>query len=221
MAHGRVSSGYIRIQKCINSESGTASHLDVDLTGATVHVEKNWGGQFPPKWFWIHCNVFDREADLSLIALGAKRTVVVVEETIGLIAVHHNGKLYEFSNWSAVNLDWNVRWGTWQMSSTSRTGFHVQLKGTADDQGTYVLGPTDEGMKFTMRDSMRGRLHLKLCDRDGTVIVDASTSCAQLEIGGEPWDDDEDGTWIASVKQMKQPLRGIINMFNGSNVETD
>jgi len=35
-------------------------------------IEKNWGGAFPQKWFWLNCNSFDGEPDLALTAGGGR-----------------------------------------------------------------------------------------------------------------------------------------------------
>ena len=29
-----------------------------DFEGASAYAEKNWGGGFPSKWFWVQCDAF-------------------------------------------------------------------------------------------------------------------------------------------------------------------
>lgn len=205
MAHGQVSDGYIKI-----------GDERIDVKGSTVYAEKNWGRSFPSRWFWIQCNTFWSVPDLCVVAVGALRKVVSLKETIGLVAVHHEGRMYEFSNWSAISVDWIVRWGKWSISSESRNGFRVKLSGSTDEAGKPVLGPTENGMKFTMRDTMRGHLQVALTNAFGKTIVKAESTNAQLEVGGEPWSEE----WVASVPPLKQPLRGIVNYFNKPKVET-
>ena len=36
-----------------------------EFTNAPAYCEKNWGGAFPQKWFWLNCNSFDGEPDLA------------------------------------------------------------------------------------------------------------------------------------------------------------
>lgn len=206
MAHGKVSTGYI-----------TVGDKTVDLKGSTVYAEKNWGKKFPPKWFWMQANTFPAEHDLCVVAVGARRKVIVTDETIGMVAIHLNGKLYEFANWSSTNIDWRVSWGEWNVSAKSRNGYSVTLTGRCSEAGVYILGPTEHGMAYTMRDTMRGNLHVCLRDVEGNVMVDAHCPTAQLETGGEPWEE----PWEASVAPMTQPLRAIVNAFNEPKVNTD
>ncbi|MDB9337109.1 tocopherol cyclase family protein, partial [Nodularia spumigena] len=44
-----------------------------EFTNAPAYSEKNWGGAFPQKWFWLNCNSFDGEPDLALTAGGGRR----------------------------------------------------------------------------------------------------------------------------------------------------
>ena len=38
-----------------------------------AYSEKNWGGAFPRKWFWIQCNAFENYPTLSVTAGGGRR----------------------------------------------------------------------------------------------------------------------------------------------------
>lgn len=176
----------------------------------------------------MQCNAFPRHPDLTVIAVGAPRKVAFVEETIGLIGVVYSGDMYEFSNWSATHMQWDVRWGNWQMKSTSRNGFEVTLAGVCEteDQGVWRLGPTEKGMKFTVRDAMKASLTVTLKDKKGNTVVDARSAYAQWEVGSQPWEKverevDEEGVWMTCVKPLPQPVRAVINLFNRPKNITD
>lgn len=206
MAHGYVSDGWVKIGDSM-----------FDLKGSTVYAEKNWGRGFPPKWFWMQANTFQSELDLCVVALGARRTVIVAKETVGLIGIHYNGQLFEFANWSSTQMNWRTTWGDWFIEAKSRNGFSATVSGHCKDDGMQILGPTDTGMAYTMRDTTQGTLHVRLCDPQGNVVVDDQCDTAQLEIGGDDWDI----PWEASVNAMSQPLRGVVNRFNQPSVMTD
>lgn len=87
MAHGVVTSGYIRYR-----------NREIKLAGSSVYSEKNWGQSFPTKWWWVQANAFKGEPDLSVLAVGATRQVLFWTEDIGMLSVHYKGELYEFSN---------------------------------------------------------------------------------------------------------------------------
>lgn len=256
MAHGLATSGYF----LYNGEQ-------FDLRGARVYCEKNWGGTFPRKWWWIQANLFEDEPDLTVTAVGAVRLIAgVYEETIGMIAVHYGGDMYEFCNCtflrgigatfgsydgarsevltlrggpgttcgfafavicscflvvflagSSDGLSWTVSpWGSWRAHARSLNGYEVELSASTEGPGTLVLGPTRDGMVPNIRDDARGSLDIRLSAPDGTSILrDARSVSAQVEVGGGPWD----GVWTARVPLLGQPLRGAINM-EGRKVKT-
>ena len=42
-----------------------------DFADAPAYAEKNWGGGFPRKWFWIQCEDFQDAPRVALTAVGA------------------------------------------------------------------------------------------------------------------------------------------------------
>lgn len=62
MAHG-LSTGWI---ECDGKR--------YDFHDAPSYSEKNWGGSFPSKWWWVVCNTFD-DPDVALTTVGKQRQV--------------------------------------------------------------------------------------------------------------------------------------------------
>ena len=44
-----------------------------EFQDAPSYSEKNWGGTFPSKWFWVCCNTFDSPNAVALTAVGASQ----------------------------------------------------------------------------------------------------------------------------------------------------
>ena len=154
---------------------------------APAYSEKNWGGSFPQKWFWLNCNSFEGDADLALTAGGGIRQMLWWQEEVALIGIHYQGKFYEFVPWNA-RISWQIEpWGKWQMQATSDR-YEVTVIGETSLLGTYVRTPTEKGLVFNCRDTTRGNLSLELSDRTGKTIVKANSMQAGLEVGGSPWD---------------------------------
>ena len=42
-----------------------------DFADAPAYAEKNWGGGFPSRWFWVQCEAFEGEPDAALTSVGA------------------------------------------------------------------------------------------------------------------------------------------------------
>ncbi|MGB3299514.1 MAG: tocopherol cyclase family protein [Phormidesmis sp.] len=163
---------------------------------APAYAEKNWGGAFPAKWFWIQCNAFKGEPTLSITAVAGVREVLMFTENVGLIGIHHQGKFYEFFS-TKTAFTWRVDpWGYWQV--TARSFSHrVVLTGQATDAGALVRVPTRQGLQFLCRDTTHGELRLQLWayqrEASGTqkerLVIDATSQLAGLEVGGGPWNE--------------------------------
>ena len=159
---------------------------------APAYSEKNWGGSFPQKWFWLNCNSFADQKDLALTAGGGIRQVLWWQEEVALIGIHYRGKFYEFAPWNS-QVSWQVQpWGKWQLQGKSAQ-YTVTLTGKTDLLGTYVRTPTAKGLVFNCRDTTRGELNLILYEGNEK-ILEANSIQAGLEVGGEPWDT----AWVAN-----------------------
>jgi tocopherol cyclase len=160
-----------------------------DFEDAPAYSEKNWGGSFPQKWFWLNCNAFEGEPDLALTAGGGRRSVLGLMESVAMVGIHHGGRFYEFVPWNG-SVKWQIQpWGDWRVQAQT-ADYTVELVGTTDQRGTPLRAPTAEGLIFACRDTMRGNLTLTLRDRPtGRLIVQAHSHLCGLEVGGEPWDE--------------------------------
>jgi tocopherol cyclase len=159
-----------------------------EFTDAPAYGEKNWGHSFPQKWFWINCNSFADEPDLALTAGGGRRKVLGWMESVALIGLHYRGKFYEFVPWNA-QVSWQIQpWGRWAMQAQNEQ-WEVELIGTTERSGTLVRVPTERGLIFCCRDTMKGRLNLTLKERRGKIILKAQSFVCGLEIGGGRWDE--------------------------------
>ncbi|HEY9639478.1 MAG TPA: tocopherol cyclase family protein [Coleofasciculaceae cyanobacterium] len=158
---------------------------------APAYGEKNWGGAFPQKWFWLNCNVFEGHPDLALTAGGGRRGILWWMESVAMIGIHHRGKFYEFVPWNS-EVNWEIHpWGYWHMYA-SNDRYDIELTGTTDHSGTPLRAPTEGGLAFCCRDTMQGQLTLTLREKQGqnyNLVLQASSQLCGLEVGGFPWDE--------------------------------
>jgi tocopherol cyclase len=159
------------------------------FTNAPAYSEKNWGGAFPQKWFWINCNSFEDEPDLALTAGGGRRGVLWWMESVAMIGIHYRGRFYEFVPWNAC-VHWQVQpWGNWQLWAENDL-YTVELVATSDRPGTPLRAPTQRGFDVACRDTMLGQVTLILKQRfSQTLVLQAHSSLGGLEVGGGPWDE--------------------------------
>lgn len=160
-----------------------------EFSQAPVYSEKNWGGAFPKRWFWLQCNSFEGNPDLALTAGGGRRQVLGWNESVGMVGIHYRGQFFEFVPWNA-QVSWTIHpWGYWAMQAKN-SDYAIELVGTTDSPGTWVRVPTEEGLRFICRDTTRGFLQVQLSQRTGNSwvsLVQATTHVAGLEVGGHPW----------------------------------
>jgi tocopherol cyclase len=92
-----------------------------EFEDAPSYSEKNWGGSFPTKWFWVQCNVFEGvSGEVALTAGGGRRGLPALPgsfENVAMVGVHYDGKFFEFVPWKG-NVEWEIApWGLWRMSA--------------------------------------------------------------------------------------------------------
>lgn len=147
------------------------------------YSEKNWGYSFPEKWFWINCNAFPENPDLTLTAVGSTRKVLNWTESVGIIGIHWQNRFYKFDIWNS-QLTWTVQpWGYWEMRA-SNENYTIVLIGISDHPPDRVRVPTEKGLCFACQDTLKGKLAIKLADSRGKIIINSSSGLAGLEIGG-------------------------------------
>jgi tocopherol cyclase len=161
-----------------------------EFTNAPAYSEKNWGGAFPQKWFWVNCNCFEGEPDLALTAGGGRRGVLWWMEEVAMVGVHYRGRFYEFVPWNA-RVHWQISpWGDWHLWAENDL-YTVDLRATSDRPGTPLRAPTENGLAFVCKDTMLGHVTLTLRQRSNqNVILHAYSTLAGLETGGGPWEGD-------------------------------
>lgn len=167
-----------------------------EFKDAPSYSEKNWGGGFPRKWFWVQCNVFEgATGEVALTAAGGLRQLPGLSETFenaALIGVHCGGIFYEFVPWNGV-VSWEVApWGHWYISADNGIQT-VELEATTKDPGTTLRAPTSEaGLAPACKDTCFAHLRLRLREKrydgtEGKVILDVTSNMAAVEVGGGPW----------------------------------
>jgi len=208
-----------------------------DFESAPAYTEKNWGGAFPSRWFWLQCNAFDGLPGVALTCAGGARGVPLRgEEDVAMIGVHveREDAFYPFPN-----VRWSVSpWGSWRLDGEYED-VRVSVTASCDDAGTLVACPTAAGMTDGIsRETFNGKLELRLwriagsqpirsgscpcpSEEDGdTILLEASTERAALEVGGGPWEDVWEGSCAvgeaeAVVLGADVPLEAISDWIPG------
>lgn len=166
-----------------------------EFEDAPSYSEKNWGGAFPKKWFWVQCNKFEGAiGEVALTAAGGLRELPGLNayENAALVGVHYDGVFYEFVPWNGV-VSWEVaQWGYWRIAADNQR-HKVELEATTEDPGTTLRAPTMEsGLAPACKDTCFGDLRLRIWEKrydgsKGKIILDVTSNMAAVEVGGGPW----------------------------------
>ncbi|XP_062218839.1 probable tocopherol cyclase, chloroplastic [Phragmites australis] len=191
-----------------------------EFENAPSYSEKNWGGAFPRKWYWIQCNVFSgTSGEVALTAAGGLRKIGLGDtyESPSLIGIHYEGKFYEFVPWTGT-VSWDIApWGHWKMSGENKNHL-VEIEATTKEPGTTLRAPTSEaGLVPTCKDTVYGDLRLQLWEKKhdggkGEMILDATSNMAALEVGGGPWFTGWKGTTVTNE---------VVNSIVGTPVDVE
>ena len=178
-----------------------------DFIRAPAYAEKNWGGAFPRRWFWMQCNSFKNSSSLSLTCAGGIRDVLGWQQSVGMVALHwhdwhRDGRQggESFLKFVPENsrTRWQVTpWGRWEFESESDR-YRVSLLGRTETQPTPVMVPTSTGMDFQCWDTTQGDLEVRVWERQKTgwsLLLEDCSDMAGLEVGGQGWDTE----WVMRV----------------------
>ncbi len=188
MAHG-LASGWVEWHDgpaaAETWEDRSVAAVPIRFEAVPAYAEKNWGGAFPDRWFWIQCNAFRQQPDLALTSAGGIRRMLGRRESVGMVGLHHAGRFHEFAPWNS-RMGWQIQpWGQWRVWA-ERRGLRIVLEGCTQEPGVQVQVPTAAGLAFGCRDTTRGQLSLRLWDTSGgerRLLLDAVSEQAGLEVG--------------------------------------
>ncbi len=156
---------------------------------ADGYQDRNWGRTFPKWWFWMSVTSFLENPESSFVGGGgdAKIPYGMPVPTAILLALHHEGQLYEFrSSEPEYVFEWDLDLGHWEITAT---GFKYRLKVKASaerDQMMDLQFPTPNGKIFHDYETLNGKLRVQLYQNQigWKKIVDLSTeTTAGLEFG--------------------------------------
>lgn len=171
------------------------------LDGRTYHFDKadgyqdhNWGRAFPQWWFWIAANSFDQNRESSFVGGGGDARIsngIKIPITAILLALHHEGKLYEFrSNEPKYLFEYEIDLGSWSLIATNPR-YKLVVHAAADPKQMMDLPfQTPDGNIFHDYETLNGKLSVELYERRiffpfnfRTIAILSTQNKAGLEFG--------------------------------------
>ncbi|GFQ01987.1 tocopherol cyclase chloroplastic [Phtheirospermum japonicum] len=109
-----------------------------EFKNAPSYSEKNWGGAFPRKWFWVQCNVFKgADGEVALTAAGGLRQLPGLSETFENAAL----RTKRISNMAAVEVGGGPWFSTWKGKTSTPEIINRVVGLPVDVEGIFGLAP--------------------------------------------------------------------------------
>jgi tocopherol cyclase len=166
--------------------AGTLEHdgTTVDLGGGRGYVEKDWGQAFPAGYVWMQTNHFTRPR-VSLTASVALIPWLRSEFRGFIVGLWVDGTLHRFATYTgarSTGLAIDDEHVTWTLRA--RSGLTLELRAERQ-RGGLLHAPIRTEMHRRVEETLDARVHVRLSDAAGTVLLDDVGECAGLEVHGD------------------------------------
>lgn len=171
------------------------SPLVVELSGAPLHQEKNWGNAFPKRWVWLQSNVFEDRPDVAFAAAGGPVFGFDLSPSGYMMGLRIQDRFYNWRTQDGHNFK-DVRFETDRESGLAVWTLRAEsLRYRADIRATGAISeliavdvPADGGLAFGAFEHLSAELMIDLYERDGLgwrLVDSVKSSLAAVEAGGE------------------------------------
>lgn len=156
----------------------------IDLTGGLGYLEKDWGRAFPAGYVWMQSNHFSRPR-VSVSASIALIPWLRSEFRGFIVGVWVDGTLLRFATHTGARTshlqldDDHVRW-----AMVDRAGGTLTIEAERR-RGGLLHAPVRTQMHRRVEETLDARIHLRLVDPQGRVVLDDTGECAGLEVHGD------------------------------------
>ncbi|WP_182348418.1 tocopherol cyclase family protein [Tomitella gaofuii] len=159
---------------------------EIDLTGAQVYAEKNWGrGGFPDSWWWGQAHGFDDPDACVAFAGGVVTAGPLRTEVTALVVALPGGPVIRLGNPVTSPVRAVVTDGTWSLHGRNRS-WDVGVEAESPLRAAHVLPvplPSERRNVPGAIEHLAGRLTVKV-RRRGRAYWRGETRLAALEHGG-------------------------------------
>jgi len=153
---------------------------NIQFTGGTGYIEKDWGTSFPESWIWLHCNSFDQP--------GVSFTFSVAKiPWLGKFFIGHicflyvEGKFYRFATYNGstiTKLTYHAPNVEIELKSNSHS---IKIKACQNKSGE-LKAPAIGEMNRIIKESIDSDIEVELIDNHHKTIFAGKGSRAGLEI---------------------------------------
>jgi len=161
----------------------TISGESIDFTGGKGYIEKDWGKSMPLAWIWIQSNHFKQD-DLSISISIANIPWRKSAFTGFLIILSAGDRIYRFTTYTGAKISQlSLNDGLIEMEVFNRK--HILSVSARGNVKGNLKAPVDGEMSRTIHESIDSSIRIRMCERQGTIILEGTGDTAGLEIAGD------------------------------------
>ena len=157
------------------------------------YTEKDFGRSFPSLWLWIQTNSFRKTPGTSLFVSIARLPLFGLELPGFTAAVWHNSTLIPFATWTGAKFD-DLRISEDEVYIAMRSsrlqrsnGYRLEI--TVDRRNVpevLLYAPVNfTKMEPFVLEALQAKVHMRLSDGNGDVLVEDTGEYAGLEVHGD------------------------------------
>jgi len=175
----------------LEDEVEKVSSSIISFDNGRGYTEKDFGKSFPSLWVWIQSNSFPQNTGTSLFVSIARLPLFGMELPGFTAAIWHNGTLIPFATWSGAKFE-DIRiseeevYIAMRSSRSRRRGYRVEI--TVDRRNVpevLLYAPVNfTKMAPFVWEALQARVHMRLFNSHGDVLVDDVGEYAGLEVHG-------------------------------------
>lgn len=153
---------------------------DIDFTGGTGYIEKDWGTSFPKEWIWLHCNTFKNS--MASLTVSIAKIPWLGRYFIGFIGFLHTGKrTYIFATYNGSTVKKLLRNGSIISISIKNADYYLDIIAEMKREGS-LMAPVKGDMMRMIKESVDSEVTVKLSDKNGGMIFNDTGRRAGLEV---------------------------------------
>lgn len=175
-SHVCVVDGAVRGQVTLNGE-------EIDFSGGSLYIEKNWGRSFPSRWFWAQCTDHGEDR-VSLSCSVASVPLGPAQMTGFLLGMKLNDQFFPFTtaNNSCLRL---IHYRNGTLLETQRGHLRLTARVFPGRQMVALKAPGSGKMVRQGYETLSGRIQLELYDlREGLCLYNKTLPHCGVEYGG-------------------------------------
>lgn len=155
---------------------------EVDFTGGSCYIQKQWGSKFPNIWVWAQCSGFDDANDTTLTLGIARLKVLFNYYTAFTIPIYYNEQVEIFSNYNGGQIAKLYRYKGYLHLIITQKDKLLDVKIYGRDELECISSKETHGIR-DVYECDKVKMEVKISEKGNMLWEGTSLGC-HIEMGG-------------------------------------